>query len=132
MQPAASEDIEGPGGDKQKLRTLAGKLLSRKSSKVAGEGHAGAGGGSLDRLAFGGHQLSREAERRSRNKSGGLAGECIDEEASLHSDSNADDDISGLCGVPRRWHVCQLRQACMPARFCRPHWQDCQAQGLGH
>ena len=99
MQPAASEDVEGAAGDKQKLRTLAGKLLNRKSSKMTGEGGAGAGRGStgsLDRLAFGGHQLSWDAERRSQNKSGGLAGECIDEEASVRSDSNAGDDMSGV------------------------------------
>jgi hypothetical protein len=96
MQPAASEDVEGAGGDKQKLRTLAGKLLNRKSSKMAGAGRFSTG--SLDRLAFGGHQLSRDAERRSQSKSGGLAGECIDEEASVRSDSNAGDDMSGaLC-----------------------------------
>ncbi len=67
LQPTISEDAElGPEGDKGKRRTLAGKLLGRGRSKSgkAGGGDAGSSTGSLDRLAFGSHQLTQPGHRR--------------------------------------------------------------------
>ncbi|PSC68967.1 hypothetical protein C2E20_7463 [Micractinium conductrix] len=99
-QRTFSEDTEhlGLGGEKERKRSLAGKLLGRTKSKLGGGGGGDAGGGSqggrdggsstgsLDRLAFGSHQLGRD-----RRRGQGLAGEAIDEEG---SDSIADDDAS--------------------------------------
>lgn len=65
LQPTISEDTElGPEGDKGKRRTLAGKLLGRGRSKVgkSGGGDAGSSTGSLDRLAFGSHQLTQQGQ----------------------------------------------------------------------
>ena len=66
LQPTISEDAElGPEGDKGKRRTLAGKLLGRgrsKSGKAGGD--ASSSTGSLDRLAFGSHQLTQQGHRR--------------------------------------------------------------------
>jgi len=54
--------------DKKKKRSLAGKLLGRskgdKGGGVPGNLDAGSSSGSLDRLAFGSHQLSRAVEHR--------------------------------------------------------------------
>lgn len=64
-QPTISEDTElGPEGDKGKRRTLAGKLLGRGRSKggKATGGDAGSSTGSLDRLAFGSHQLTQQGQ----------------------------------------------------------------------
>lgn len=64
IQPAASEDIES-AADKKSKRTLASKLMNR-SKRGLGGGSGGKADGStssLDRLAFGGHQLSRESTR---------------------------------------------------------------------
>lgn len=66
LQPTISEDAElGPEGDKGKRRTLAGKLLGRgrsKSGKAGGD--ASSSTGSLDRLAFGSHQLTQQGHLR--------------------------------------------------------------------
>ena len=73
-QRTFSEDTEhlGLGGEKERKRSLAGKLLGRTKSKLGGGGGGDAGGGSqggrdggsstgsLDRLAFGSHQLGRD------------------------------------------------------------------------
>lgn len=105
LQPTISEDSElnpgvGAAGSKKK-RSLAGKLLGRSKSK-AGSGGGGGGSlggleassstGSLDRLAFGSHQLGRDA----RHASGTLAGDGVEEGevASLPSDSVVGDDLS--------------------------------------
>ncbi|KAI3429707.1 hypothetical protein D9Q98_005792 [Chlorella vulgaris] len=63
LQPAASEDIEAAAGKKAK-RTLASKLLNRSKSRTGASGGGSVSGsaGSLDRLAFGSHQLSGEGE----------------------------------------------------------------------
>ena len=49
---------------KEGKRTLAGKLMNRSKARLAGGGDAGSSAGSLDRLAFGGHQLSQDSERQ--------------------------------------------------------------------
>lgn len=73
LQPTISEDAElGPEGDKGKRRTLAGKLLGRgrsKSGKAGGD--ASSSTGSLDRLAFGSHQLTQQGHRRCGGGDGG-------------------------------------------------------------
>lgn len=81
---------------KDKRRSLAGKLLARGKSGKGGGGRGGEASSStssLDRLAFGSHQLSRDAERRQRPA--GLLGDAIDEEASVRSDSVGGDDTAG-------------------------------------
>lgn len=53
--------------DKSKRRTLAGKLLGRgrsKGGKGGGGLDAGSSTSSLERLAFGSHQLTQEGGRR--------------------------------------------------------------------
>ncbi|KAL4421597.1 hypothetical protein ABPG75_010888 [Micractinium tetrahymenae] len=103
LQPAIHEDAEldqGVGGVEhhKKKRSLAGKLLGRhKGSKGGGGGgvDASSSTSSLDRLAFGSHQLGLGA-RRSLG-AGSLASEAIEEEeASPRSDAMPAENSSEL------------------------------------
>ncbi|EFN59785.1 hypothetical protein CHLNCDRAFT_56574 [Chlorella variabilis] len=85
LQPAASQDIEAAAG-KEGKRTLAGKLMNRSKARL-GSGDVGSSISSLERLAFGSHQLSQDTEHPRPRQ------EAIDEEeASLHSDSVVGED----------------------------------------
>jgi hypothetical protein len=110
LQPARDEDDMTGTVNKQK-RSLASKLLSRSSKSSAGNIKSGGGGGgngggtsggggseaSLDRLAYGGHELTDVARR------GSIMSTSIDEDASARlSESVAGsdyDDYNGLEAV---------------------------------
>lgn len=91
--PARDED-DMTGNVKQN-RSLASKLLSRKGSKRGNMTMEGGGG--LDRLAFGGHELSDIARK------GSMMSNSVDEDASARHSGSVDgsefDDYNGLEAV---------------------------------
>ncbi|KAH7615566.1 hypothetical protein Ndes2526B_g09687 [Nannochloris sp. 'desiccata'] len=101
LQPARDEDDMTGTVNKQK-RSLASKLLSRSSKSSGGGGvnsnsskHLNAGSeASLDRLAFGGHELTDVARR------GSMMSTSIDEDASARlSESVAGSDYDEYSGL---------------------------------
>ncbi|KAL4450201.1 hypothetical protein ABPG77_010870 [Micractinium sp. CCAP 211/92] len=105
LQPAINEDAEldqGVGGVEhhKKKRSLAGKLLGRHKGSKGGGGSsvggldASSSTSSLDRLAFGSHQLGRDA--RLPLGPGSLASEAIEEEQDSPRSSTLPADESEL------------------------------------